>query len=47
MSGYGKFVWADGDYFIGNFKDGKREKGKLFYSNEKGKFDADWENNGG
>ena len=26
LSGYGKLIWKNGDYFIGNFIDGKREK---------------------
>ena len=43
LSGLGKFIFFDGDYFIGYFKDSTRSKGKTFYSEENGIFDAIWE----
>ena len=36
-------VWPNGDYFIGEFKDGYRVKGILFYSEDRGFFDSTWE----
>ena len=32
--GFGKMIWPNGDYFIGEFKDGERVKGILFYSED-------------
>ena len=43
FSGFGKLLWTNGDYFIGEFKDGNRIKGKVFYSEEQGIFDSTWE----
>ena len=45
FSGFGKLIFTDGSYFIGEFKDGKRIKGKAFYSDEQGIFDSTWEEN--
>lgn len=47
FSGFGKLIWPNGDYYIGNFKEGKRVNGKVFYFNEQGIFDATWEENEG
>ena len=41
--GFGKKIWPDGSYFIGEFKDGYRFKGILFYSEDRGFFDSTWE----
>ena len=43
FSGFGKYIWTNGDYYIGTYKDDNRINGKTFYSDEKGIFDADWE----
>ena len=43
FSGFGKFMCTNGDYSIGQFKDGNREKLKSFYVEENGIFDAIWE----
>ena len=43
--GYGKYIWTNGDYFIGEFKEDIKYKGKLFYSDENGVFDSIWEYN--
>ena len=45
LSGFGKVLFTDGSYFIGQLKDGNREKGKTFYADENGIFDAVWEEN--
>ena len=42
-NGFGKNIWPDGSYFIGEYKNGKRYKGISFYSEERGLFDATWE----
>ena len=44
-SGNGKLIWTNGDYFIGEFKEDKKIKGKLFYFEENGVFDSTWEYN--
>lgn len=33
--GFGKMIWPDGGYFIGEFKDGFRVKGISFYTEDK------------
>ena len=45
LSGFGKMEFIDGSYFIGQFKEGFRVKGKTFYADEMGIFDANWEEN--
>ena len=43
--GKGKLVFPDNSYYIGDFKEGRRIQGKVYYSEEKGVFDAKWEYN--
>ena len=43
FSGFGKLLFINGDYFIGEFKDGNRVKGKAFYSDEQAIFDSTWD----
>ena len=40
--GFGKTIWADGNYFVGEFKNGKRYKGLNFYNEDRGIFDTTW-----
>ena len=41
--GFGKMIWPNGDYFVGEFKNAYRYKGLSFYSEDRGLFDATWE----
>ena len=43
FSGFGKLIFADGSYFIGEWKNGEKKKGIWFYNEDKGLFDAVWE----
>ena len=45
MEGYGKFIYENGDYYIGEFKNGLRNgKGILYCKNGKIKHEGDWIN---
>ena len=44
--GNGKYNWEDGEYYIGQWKNGKRYgKGKLYYKNGSIKYEGDWLDN--
>ena len=46
IEGKGKYIWEDGDYYIGEFKDGlKNGKGTSYYSNGKIKYEGNFLNN--
>ena len=43
--GNGKYIWENGEYYIGQFKnDLRNEKGTYYYSNGKIKYEGDWIN---
>ena len=43
--GNGKYIWEDGNYYIGQFKNGLRNgKGTEYYSNGNIKYEGDWIN---
>ena len=44
--GYGKFIYANGEYYIGEWKNAlKHGKGTMYYSNKNIKYEGDWINN--
>ena len=44
--GNGKYIWENGEYYIGQFKNGlSHGKGTMYYSNGKIKYEGDWINN--
>ena len=45
FEGQGKYIYKNGDYYIGQWKKGLRHgKGIQYYSNGKIKYDGDWIN---
>ena len=45
FDGYGEYIWENGEYYEGPFKNGLRHgKGKYFYSNGKIKYECKYIN---
>lgn len=43
FSGFGKLIWADGSFLIGEWEKDLQKKGISFYNEDKGFFDAIWD----